>query len=85
MAIRSQVNADAAAVQAFGGGTQLQQSLDVLSMQLCCLQHICQPNLHHIQLEGYLKHLPNLETCFCCPQAFLSVEFQCKDDISELK
>ena len=46
MAVRSQVDADAAAVQAFGGGTQLQQSLDVLSMQLCCLHHVCQPDLH---------------------------------------
>jgi len=53
MAVRSQVDADAAAVQAFGGGTQLQQSLDVLSLQLCCLQHVRQPYLHHIQLAAY--------------------------------
>ena len=32
-----------------------------------------------------LKHLHNVETGFCCPQAFLSVDFQCRDDVSELK
>jgi hypothetical protein len=31
----------------------------------------------------YLKHLPNVKTRFYCPQAFLSLDFQCKDDVSE--
>jgi hypothetical protein len=34
MAVRGQINADAAAVQAFGACTQLQQSLDILGLQL---------------------------------------------------
>ncbi len=32
-----------------------------------------------------LKHLPNVETRFYCPQALLSVDFQCRDDASEWK
>ena len=32
-----------------------------------------------------LKHLPNVETHLCCPQAFLSLDFQCRDDGSKLK
>ena len=32
-----------------------------------------------------LKHFPNVEPRFYCPQAFLSLDFQCKDEISELK
>ncbi len=32
-----------------------------------------------------LKHLPNVETRFYCPQTFLSLDFQCRDDVSELK
>ncbi len=32
-----------------------------------------------------LKHLHNVETRFYCPQAFLSLDFQCRDDVSELK
>jgi len=35
-------------------------------------------------LDG-LKHLHNVETCFYCPQTFLSLDFQCRDAISELK
>jgi len=30
-----------------------------------------------------LKHLHNVETRFYCSQTFLSLDFQCKDDISE--
>lgn len=67
MAIRGQVNADAAAVQAFGAGTKLQQSLDVLGLQLCSLQHVCQPNLHHIQLEEY--HTTDWLPCLLRPNA----------------
>jgi len=32
-----------------------------------------------------LKHLPNVETRFYCPQAFLSSGFHCRMDVSELK
>ncbi len=32
-----------------------------------------------------LKHLRNVETPFDCPQAILSSDFQCRDDVSELK
>lgn len=31
------------------------------------------------------KHLTNVETRCCCPQSFLSLEFQSTDDVSELK
>ncbi len=30
------------------------------------------------------KHLSKVEPWFCCAQMFLSLEFQCRDDISEL-
>ena len=30
-----------------------------------------------------LRHLHNVETHFDCPQAFLSSDFQCRDDVSE--
>ncbi len=29
----------------------------------------------------YLKHLPNVETRFYCPQAFLSLDVQCRHDV----
>ncbi len=32
--------------------------------------------------KGEPKHLHNIETSFCCPQAFLSLDFQCMDDAS---
>ena len=35
--------------------------------------------------SGHLKHLHNVETRFYCPQTFLSLDFQCRDDVSELK
>ncbi len=31
------------------------------------------------------KHLHNVETPFVCPQAFLSLDFQCRDGVFELK
>ncbi len=37
--------------------------------------------LHHVAL----KHLHNVETRFYCPQTFLYLDFQCRDDVSELK
>ena len=30
-----------------------------------------------------LKHLPNVEMRFYCPQAFLSLDFQCGGDVAE--
>lgn len=30
-----------------------------------------------------LQHLPNVKTCFYCPQPFMSLAFQCRDDISK--
>ena len=38
-----------------------------------------------LKLHHYLKHHHNVETRFYCPQAFLSLDFQCRDDVSELK
>ncbi len=35
--------------------------------------------------KSVLKHLHNVETRFYCPQMFLSLDFQCRDDVSELK
>ena len=32
-----------------------------------------------------LKHLPSVETLCYCPQALLSLDFQCDNDIPELK
>ena len=32
-----------------------------------------------------LKHLCNVETRFSCPHAFLSSDFQCRNDVSDLK
>ncbi len=32
----------------------------------------------------HLKHLPNVEMHFYCPQGFLSIDFHCRMDVSEL-
>ena len=32
-----------------------------------------------------LKHLPNVEPCFYCPQAFLSLNFLCGIHVFEFK
>jgi len=32
-----------------------------------------------------LEHLRNVEKRFYCPQTFLSLTFQCRDDVCELK
>ncbi len=32
-----------------------------------------------------LKHLYNVETRFDCPQMVLYLEYQCRNDVSELK
>jgi len=37
-----------------------------------------------MNLKHELKHLQNVDTCLYCPQTFLSLDFQCRDDISEL-
>ncbi len=34
---------------------------------------------------AWLKHLHNVETRFYCPQTFLRLGCQCRDDVSELK
>jgi len=39
----------------------------------------------HCSLSSYLNHLHNVETRVYCPLTFLSLDFQCKDDVSELK
>ncbi len=31
------------------------------------------------------KHLHNVERCLCCPQTCLSLGFQCRDEVFELK
>ena len=36
-------------------------------------------------LGSPLRHFHNVETRFYCPQPFLSVNFQCRDDVSELR
>ncbi len=36
-------------------------------------------------LTGVLGHLHNVESGFLCPRAFLSLDFQYGDDVSELK
>ena len=41
------------------------------------------PQLYLLLVE--LKHLHNVETCFYCPQASLSLDFQCRDDVSDLQ
>ena len=35
--------------------------------------------------SSVLKHLHNVEMRFYRPQAFLSLDFQCRDDVSETK
>ncbi len=59
-----------------------------------CLEPCIDPCMFVLRLFGqhtsgpyalHLKHLPNVETRFFCPQAFLSLDFQSWDDVSELK
>jgi len=50
-----------------------QVKLDKDSMHLSAK---CDPFYH-------LKPLPNVETRFYCPQAFLILGFQCRDDVSK--
>ena len=38
--------------------------------------------VHQLAVHA-LKHLPNVKTRFYCPQAFLTLHFWCRDDISE--
>ena len=62
---------------------------------LCCILAQFLPDLAQIvtckslartlQTLVYLKHLLNVETRFYCPQAFLTTNFQCADDVSESK
>ncbi len=39
----------------------------------------------HSDVKADLKQLPNVELRFDCPQAFLSLDFHCRMDVSELK
>ena len=43
------------------------------------------PFLEHAYGGAFLKHLHNVETRFDCPQTFVYLDFQCRDDVSELK
>jgi len=36
-------------------------------------------------IQQELKHLHNVETHLYCPQTFLYLDFQCRDDVSEWK
>ncbi len=46
---------------------------------------LCNQKLHVFACNIMLKHLPNVETRFYCPEAFLSLVFHCRMDVSELK
>ena len=39
----------------------------------------------HDVASGHPNHLHNVSTRFHCPQTFLSLDFQCRDDVSESK
>ncbi len=54
--------------------TSLHNTAAAALLSLCCSTYF----------EIYLKHLHNAETRFYCPQTFLSLDFQCRDDVSEL-
>ncbi len=53
-------------------------ALGCLLYELMTYRHV------HISVLN-LKHLHNVEMRFYCPQAFLSLDFQCRHDVSELK
>ncbi len=46
------------------------------ALQLCVSQ---------CRTKCFLKHLHNVETRYYCSQTFLSLDYQCRDDISETK
>ncbi len=52
---------------------------------LVCRNVLQDPNKMGTQHHNVLKHLPNVETHFYCPQAFLGLNFHCRMDVSELK
>ena len=43
------------------------------------------PFLEHAYGGAFLKHLHNVETRFYCPQTFLYLDFQYRDDVSKSK
>ena len=47
MSVGGQVNAQVAAIQGACACAQPQQGLDVLGLQRCCFQHVCQACLHN--------------------------------------
>ena len=61
---------------------------DVIGIQaqqcICNVVSGCTELLEHTSAQVVQKHRPNVETQFWCPQAFLSLDYQCRDGISEL-
>ena len=53
-------------------------------LEHCRYMHIA-ADFHRCIKTDTVKHLPKVETHCYCPQAFLSLDPQCGDDISELK
>jgi len=51
-----------------------------LSQESACLA-LCSTSQCVKTDSSHLKHPHNVETCFYCRQTFLSLEFQCKDDV----
>lgn len=62
----------------------LQSSQSFMGRSLHDCFHICTDwrNKRHCI---HLKHLFDVETCLYCPQAFLSLDLQCTNDVSERK
>jgi len=61
-----------------------QQSAPSTASRSCALLELPFPKGDKLLLTS-LKHLHNVETRFYCPQTFLSLDSQCRDDVSELK
>ena len=53
----------------------------VLQQLPACVMSSCQAFL----MQKDLNHVHNVEKRFYCPQTFLSLNLQCRDDVSELK
>ncbi len=60
------------------------RTIEVTFWRQHCHSCITSPIIHSHHLND-LKHLPNVETRFYCPQAFLTLDFQCRDAVSEFK
>lgn len=57
MGVGGQVNPQVATIQGACSCTKPQQGLDVLGLQLCCFQHVCQACLHNNLLGELLDVL----------------------------